>query len=230
MHMLSPEQPSTAPLALLLLAGGQSSRMGQPIPKALQTLQGKPLIEHVLRRLRPQGTPLWVSVGPASDADLNWARGLGNRVLTDAEARHRGPLAGLHAGLRELRRAAVSPWLLLCPCDAPFVPLDLGSRLLATARSTPEAQAIVAADEQVQPTFSLWHVDALELIDSSLANPEGRGLKQVLEHLPHEVVHWLDRSPPPFFNVNTPEQLEQAEAWLDPDSSLDLDRGQGEAG
>ena len=67
----------------------------------------------------------------------------------------------------------------------------------------------------LQPTFSLWQNHHLGAIRNAVVEQGRGGIKHLLTSLPHEVVEWPTSEPPPFFNINTPEDLESAEQWLD---------------
>src|SRR5688572_5092940 len=102
----------------LILAGGQGRRMGG-VDKGLQPFRGKPLVEHVIERFRPQVQELLISAAPAARAYEAYGR-----VVLDELGE--GPLAGLHAGL-----AACGGLLASAPCDTPLLPDDLVARLRA---------------------------------------------------------------------------------------------------
>src|SRR5919205_1618672 len=104
----------------LVLAGGQGRRMGG-VDKGLQLLRGRPMIEHVLERLKPQVGEIVIN----ANQNLDRYRVFGHRVVSDAIGGYAGPLAGLHAGLQ----AITNPLAVTVPCDSPFLPLDLVSRL-----------------------------------------------------------------------------------------------------
>src|SRR5699024_2494550 len=109
----------------VILAGGRSTRMGGK-QKALLTLRGQPMIEHVLARLSPQVRRLAVS----ANNDLAAFAKLGFPVLLDPLPGYPGPLAGLLAALHwaatEDRKIT---HVVTVPADTPFVPLDLVERL-----------------------------------------------------------------------------------------------------
>ncbi|KAA9132517.1 molybdenum cofactor guanylyltransferase [Marinihelvus fidelis] len=209
-----------APVAGLILAGGQARRLGQAA-KAGLSLNDDTLAGHVIRRLSPQVGPLALAAGPggqAQDAAATAGRAQEriSACLADLEPHHRGPLAGLQAGLHWLQQDTGCEWLLLVPCDAPFLPPDLASRLLEAARRDGVRLSMAEDDGHPQPTFSLWHTDLAPAVDEALADPGGLGLMGVADAQPHVRVTWPPASPPPFFNVNTPEDLAQARQWLDP--------------
>ena len=63
-------------IAGLVLAGGEGRRMGAGLPKPLRLLQGRPMIAHVIERIRPQVMQLAIS---SSDAESY--RGFGLPIL-----------------------------------------------------------------------------------------------------------------------------------------------------
>lgn len=193
----------------VILAGGRSSRMGVE-RKALAELAGRPLLDRVLERVRPQvGTVLLSCEAETADFD-----GYGLTLVPDLLPGRRGPLVGLYSALQFLADKRPGDSLLLCPCDAPFVPLNLVQTLVDAGS---QAQAVLVAWRGVpQPTFSLWRAQHLDVIREALLEHGLGGPRQVLERLPHRVVEWPDAEPPPFFNINTPADLDSAAAWLDP--------------
>lgn len=177
--------------------------MGVP-SKALAELDGRAMIDHVVDRFAPQVDELWLSVasspGPIGHLDY--------RQLIDPEPRHCGPLAGLVQGLIALPD---NGWLMLVPCDAPLLPMDLVERLLDAPGD--EHLAVVAQEgAQRHPTFSAWRKAALP--DVARALSASKGLWQTLASLPHAVANWPLIQPSPFYNVNEPGDLQRVEAWL----------------
>ena len=78
----------------LLLAGGQSRRMGGG-DKALRLLGGRSLLERVIERLRPQVAALVLN----ANGDPTRFEAFGLPVVADSISDFAGPLAGILAGL-----------------------------------------------------------------------------------------------------------------------------------
>jgi molybdopterin-guanine dinucleotide biosynthesis protein A len=194
----------------VILAGGKSSRMGVE-RKALLELGGKTLLARVVDRLRGQLEPLLLScendTGDFDDFDLP--------VIPDLKPGHRGPLMGLCSALDYLEDSGHDTGLVLCPCDAPFIPGDLVQAMIDVCRSGEKPLVVVSYQGVLQPTFSLWQNHHLPVIRKSLFDKRMGGLKHLLMSLPHTVMEWAVDEPSPFFNVNTPEDLQAAELWLD---------------
>ncbi|MBV8634412.1 MAG: molybdenum cofactor guanylyltransferase MobA [Burkholderiaceae bacterium] len=106
----------------LILAGGRGSRMNDS-DKGLQLLDGKPLVQHALDRLRPQVGSVCIS----ANRNREQYGAFGLPVFGDDFPGYAGPLAGIHAGLSR----CATPWLACVPCDSPALPADLVARLAA---------------------------------------------------------------------------------------------------
>lgn len=194
----------------VILAGGRSSRMGGG-RKALLELGGRSLIMHVRDRLQAQVGQLLISCEATDDA----FDGLGLECVPDLLPGYRGPLTGLYSALQCLADRRHGAGLVLCPCDAPFVPRDLVQTLLDAGREKLRPVVAVSWRGVLQPTFSLWQSHHLPVVRAAVVEQGMGGLKQVMLSMPHEIVEWPETQPPPFFNVNTPEELETAASWLD---------------
>lgn len=192
-----------AAIGAVVLAGGQARRFGGR-DKGLIQLLGRPLAAWVIDRLRPQVGELVLS----ANRHLAEYGALGCPVVSDRIPGHAGPLAGIHAAASMLESA----WVLTAPCDTPFLPLDLAARLLAAARQ--QGRRAVYAAEPLQPHFGIM------LINRALLDP----LAAYLQAGNRKVGAWLqavDAAPvtwpagtEAFFNINTPDDLAQAEALV----------------
>lgn len=194
----------------LVLAGGQSSRLGVP-DKALAELNGRPMLQHVLERLRGQASPILLSVH-RSNPDL---AAFGLEQVVDVVERRRGPLTGLVSGLLRLECRGGEPWLLLVPCDAPLLPADLSSQLMRAALDEQKSVAVARFEGVVQPVFSLWHLDALPRVKPAVLDADGAGLMRVLDQMECAIVDWPASRVSPFVNVNTPQDLAEAAGLVD---------------
>jgi molybdopterin-guanine dinucleotide biosynthesis protein A len=191
-----------------ILAGGQARRMGGA-NKALIPLAGRPMLQHVIDRLAPQANPLLLAVD-RNDPALN---PFGLEQVSDPLPGHQGPLGGVLSALRHAAR-----WLLLAPCDAPFLPLNLGAELASRAASSGALLVTAAWQGHWQPTFSLWHRDLAQRLEEAVLSRHIGGLRQFMHEQQAEVLDWPVASPAngpePFYNVNDRAALQRAEAWL----------------
>ena len=181
----------------LVLAGGQGRRMGG-VDKGLQLLHGQPMIEHVLARLAPQVDEIVIN----ANQNLEIYRAFGYHVVADEISGFAGPLAGLHAGLN----AAAYPLAVTVPCDSPFLPNDLVSRL---ANALGDNQLAVAkTGAQPHPVFALMKRDVRENLEAFLASG-GRKIDAWYAALKVVEVGFDDEADA-FRNINTLEELKGA--------------------
>ncbi|HWS12387.1 MAG TPA: molybdenum cofactor guanylyltransferase MobA [Rhodocyclaceae bacterium] len=181
----------------LILAGGQGRRMGG-IDKGLQPFRGRPMVEWVVERLAPQVGALLINCNQNLDA---YAR-LGHAVVPDRIGGFAGPLAGLHAGLGEAR----TPLVATAPCDSPFLPPDLVSRLRAALEAQQAQLAVARTGTQPHPVFSLCRRDLLDHLSQYLAGG-GRKIDAWYAALRVAEVAFDDEAEA-FANINTREELE----------------------
>ena len=181
----------------IVLAGGQGRRMGS-VDKGLQLLHGKPMVAQVLARLAPQVTEIIIN----ANQNLADYEKFGHRVVPDAIGGFAGPLAGLHAGLG----AAGHPLALTAPCDSPFLPLDLFSRLHEALKEND--LAVAKTGHQAHPVFSLVRVSVLDHLSEFLA-AGGRKIDAWYSTLRVIEVPFDDEADA-FRNINTREELNQA--------------------
>ena len=201
---------SSSKPAGVILAGGRSSRMGVG-RKALVELGGRTLLAHVIERLQSQVDPLLLSC----ESHTTIFEPYGLAVVADLKRGYRGPLTGLYSALRYLDDNNQNNGLVLCPCDAPFMPENLVQALLDARQGDKASAVVISCQGELQPTFSLWQNHHLDVIHESVMDKGMGGLKTVLKSIPHKVVEWPPTQPSPFFNVNTPEDLRIAQKWLD---------------
>jgi molybdopterin-guanine dinucleotide biosynthesis protein A len=168
------------------------------VDKGLQLLHGKPMVAAVLARLAPQVDEVLIN----ANQNLLAYEGFGHRVVPDAIGGFAGPLAGLHAGLC----AAAHPLLLTAPCDSPFLPLDLVSRLKNAIGEND--LAVAKTGDQPHPVFALVRKPVRGNLERFLS---GGGRKIDAWYASLKVVEVaFDDEADAFRNINTREELNNA--------------------
>jgi len=197
-------------VAGIILAGGRASRMGGH-DKALTELGGRPLLLHVANRLAPQVAPIAVN----ANGDAGRLAGFGLPVIPDDDEDFLGPLAGILAGLRWAATLDLPPdSLATIAVDTPFFPVDLVARL-RSAQTRADMIVLAATHGRRHPTFGLWPLETLPRLAAHME--EGGSLKvaDFVDTLPNAVVDFnAAGGHDPFFNVNTPDDLAEAERIL----------------
>lgn len=201
---------TSEPVTGVILAGGQSRRMGGG-DKGMKLLAGKPMLAHVRDRLSPQASPLVIN----ANGDPSRFGVFGLAVAGDVMEGHAGPLAGVLTGMRwSADNAPESRFIVTAACDTPFFPANLVETLLAAADGHYPVIALASSQNQVHPVSGLWPVSLAGDLEHALRS----GMRKVLEWTGrHRVVtagfaakDGID----PFLNANTLEEFAKAEQYL----------------
>jgi molybdenum cofactor guanylyltransferase len=182
----------------VVLAGGRSSRMGEPKP--LTELRGKPLIRHALDALAAAGLETVVVAKPDSELP-----GLPETVLREPR-KPRHPLLGV---VTALRRSGGKPALCVA-CDMPFVP----PALLEWLAQQPGPLVVFEGGGRLQPLLGRYAPELADQLQAAI--DEGSSAQDAVRSLSARVVSEAELSnfgPPErvLFNVNDPSDLAAAE-------------------
>ncbi|GMG83459.1 molybdenum cofactor guanylyltransferase MobA [Paralimibaculum aggregatum] len=191
----------------VILAGGLARRMGGG-DKTLLEVAGRPLLAHVIDRLRPQVAEIAINAnGDAARFD-----GFGLPVIPDTVEGFAGPLAGVLAGMR-WAAARGHGHIVSAAGDTPFFPADLAARLAAALDDANPIAMAATTDPQrglsEHPTFALWPVALADDLEQAITVGDLR--KVIVWTSRHGFARVLfDDAAYPFFNINTPEDLAEA--------------------
>ncbi len=192
----------------VILAGGRATRMGGG-DKGFLDLGGQSVLSYVLDRLGPQVAAMALN----ANGDPKRFAELGLTVIPDAREDRPGPLAGVLAGMDWAASEGAAD-IVTVAADTPFYPTDLVARLEG-ARTDP-GQIILAATQEGSktwrhPTFGLWPVALRDDLRAALAN----GVRKVVQWTDsHDCRSAIFSGADPFFNINTPEDLDLARKRL----------------
>jgi molybdopterin-guanine dinucleotide biosynthesis protein A len=184
---------------VIVLAGGEGSRIGGNKPWRM--IGGETLLARAVRKARRWSPDVHVSVREGSGYS-------GDMPLLRDEPAVPGPLGGLAAGLRLTRQGGREAVLIL-PCDMPFLPDDLADRL--GGEMDAKAVALAESGGQLHPVCGVWRAQALDRLDEYLGSGR-RSLRGFAATLGYAAIVWSAGPPDPFFNINSEDDLRQAEA------------------
>jgi molybdopterin-guanine dinucleotide biosynthesis protein A len=190
-----------------ILAGGLARRLGGG-DKSLRIVGGRIVLVRLVDRLTPQVTRLIIN---ANDDPKRFAD-LGLPVVADCLPDHPGPLAGGLTALEWI--AAVDPaieWVVTVPGDAPFLPPDLVPRLHAARRRETAILACAGSFGRTHPVVGLWPVSIRHELRDAVADQGIRRIDRFTGRYACAVEPWVAAPVDPFFNVNTPEDLAEAD-------------------
>lgn len=171
------------------------------LAKAEVLLGNQRLVDRCIERLEPQVHGLALNTNTPVGTDID--------VVADVMPGHLGPLAGVHAGLHWAQSKGQSH-IVTVAVDTPFFPCDLVPQLLMAAGG---GLTIAATSDGLHGTFGLWPVALLTPLTAFLEEG-GRKVRAFTDAQNAAVALFPDTTPTPFFNINTPDDLAQAEAWM----------------
>jgi molybdopterin-guanine dinucleotide biosynthesis protein A len=189
----------------VILAGGQSTRMGGG-DKTLLPLAGKPLLQHVIDRLQGQVNALVLNANgdPKRFDDFNLP------IAADSIDGFAGPLAGILAGM-DYAAIQGHSHIVTAAGDTPFFPDDLAHWLFEGCYKINIAKTPSAIERHsFHPTFGLWDVALRDQLRTALEGDMRKVMGFVKQH-PWRSVEWTVGEFDPFFNVNTAQDMTQAE-------------------
>lgn len=205
----APKTPSD--VAGVLLAGGLARRMGGG-DKGLRRLGGRPIMVRILERVRPQVSALLVN----ANGDPARFQAYGLPVMADVVEGYAGPLAGVLTGLEWA--AANAPegtrYVASFATDAPFVPLDLVRRLRRAVEDEGAELACAKSDGRTHPVFGLWPLTLAGELRRALVGEEMRKIDRWTARYRLVEVEYATEPFDPFFNINDPGNLAEAERLL----------------
>lgn len=193
----------------VILAGGGARRLGGG-DKGLLPLAGRPMLAHVVGRLKPQVEELALN----ANGDPERFAAFGLPVIPDPAENFAGPLAGVLAGLR-WAAAHGCERVATAATDTPFLPPRLVAEL-AQAAGAGERIAVARSGGRSHPVFALWPVAVAAALEAFLRS--GRKAR-VLDFIATQDHGYVDFEPyptphggiDPFLNVNTPDELRAAD-------------------
>ena len=181
---------------LVILAGGQSRRMGSD--KATIRLGEYRLIDILIDRFTDQVQQLFLSASQDYDTGLT--------TIPDEPAFPDGPVGGIFSVAAALQktRPAMSGFVTV-PVDAPYAPVDLIDRLSASG-----ACAVARDQHRIHPTFAYWRCDVVDSIRTNHDHGDkAPSLRWLAENALATAIVWSDDRL--FLNINRPQDLIDAE-------------------
>lgn len=194
----------------LLLAGGQSRRMGGG-DKCLMELGGQTLLRRLIATAAPQVGPLVLN----TNSDPALFRDYGLPIAPDVVDGYAGPLAGVLTGLEwAAANAPHCDWVASFASDAPFAPTDLVSRMRTAIERENSDMACASSAGRDHPVFALWPVRLAAELRAAVVTEGVRKVDTWTARYTLARAEFGTAGGDPFFNINRPEDLAAAEVLL----------------
>ena len=199
----------------IILAGGLSRRMGGG-DKGLLMLGKTTIIERVIDKILPQVGSLAINI----NGDISRFPDYKLPIIPDSIKGYLGPLSGILAGMEWAFKNG-NRYIATVAADTPFLPDDLIKRLHAMVKRKNlnigiAASRILSGDDVfIHPTFGIWEVALKDDLRDALANDTRKIMFWAKKFkLDYYYFDTSDKLSDPFFNINTPDDLEEAKYRL----------------
>jgi molybdenum cofactor guanylyltransferase len=195
----------------VILAGGQSSRMGEN--KALLPIGNKTVVECIAQALSE-----WTDSQIISAAEKETYLFTGLPVAVDLHPGE-GPLAGLEAGMEKKQ----GDWYLAAACDMPLIRSEVIEYLVGKIKTTKYQAVLPIIHGRRQPLLAAYRADCLPVLKKCLSDGE-RSLKALFDKIDFDIITESDMIEAgikketveaSFFNMNHPEEYEKLLSWFD---------------
>ena len=199
----------------IILAGGLSRRMGGG-DKGLLMLGKTTIIERVIDKILPQVGSLAININGDSSRFPDYKL----PIIPDSIKGYLGPLSGILAGMEWAFKNG-NRYIATVAADTPFLPDYFIKRLHTMVKSKNLNIGIAASrflrrdDVFIHPTFGIWEVALKDDLRDALANDTRKIMFWAKKFkLDYYYFDTSDKLSDPFFNINTPDDLEEAKYRL----------------
>lgn len=181
-----------------MLAGGDSRRWFG-FPKAAYVLSGKAMVHHVIDRLSN-----YPFLGLCVRQDqLSWANELGIKLVIEQQSVGSGPLKGIYELLLVLPNNV--DWLLVLPCDMPYLSVEVVQLLSNTVLTTKKSAVVLANAQGSHTAVAFFHRNSLSVLANLLYEGNYR-LGEAYKLLDADYVYWQGNDAI-LRNINCPEDI-----------------------
>jgi molybdopterin-guanine dinucleotide biosynthesis protein A len=176
--------------------------------KARIRVGGATILERVVACLEPQCRQLILN----ANGDAARFADTGLTVVADGAPDYAGPLAGILAGLDwAANHAPEIEWIVSAPTDCPFLPRDLVERLHRARIDAGALLACACSAHRRHPVVALWPLSLRGDLRHAVLSEGERKVDLWTARHGIAIAEWATAPVDPFFNVNTPEDVAEAD-------------------
>ncbi len=189
----------------VLIAGGKSRRFGGGI-KTLTKINGESIFEKIINVLNKQNTKILINSNYKNEVFLN----TNFPIIEDLNNNFQGPLAGIYACMKWLNKQKLNTdWLLTVPSDTPFLPNNLLEIFKSKLKNKTNI-LIARSNGKIHPIIGMWNISLYNNLKNELKS-ENRKIMEWVYKNNFDFVDFNNRNYDPFFNINTKEDIVEAQ-------------------
>ena len=186
----------------VILAGGKSNRFGED--KSKVKLNDKTLLEHTFNKIKSKFDKIVIVSN--SKSQNNYI------TITDCIDGQLGPLVGVLSAMKWIKKNNYSyKWIATFPCDTPFFDISLVDKFVEASKKNDSMLYFAKSGEKRHNIFGLWSLKLLENLETDIIKNNHRKVEKWANKIGVKTIDILYKEIDPFFNINTKEDLAEAE-------------------
>jgi len=189
----------------VVLAGGKSKRFGEDKNKA--KLNGKILLEHTLDKIKSKFNKIIIVSN--NKIAKNYI------TIDDCVEGQLGPLVGVLSAMKWIKKNNYSyDWIITFPCDTPFFNVSIIDKFIDASKLNDSLLYFVKSEEKRHNIFGIWSLKLIETLEKDIIKNNYRKVEKWANKVGVKTIKISYREIDPFFNINTKEDLAEAEKIL----------------
>ena len=189
----------------VVLAGGKSKRFGED--KSSVMLDGKTLIEHTLNKIKLK----FKTIAIVSN-NINLKNHI---IIKDCIDGQLGPLVGALSAMKWIKKNNYSfNWIATFPCDTPFFNNSLIDKFIESSKSNDSLLYFAKSEKKRHNIFGLWSLGLIEILENDIIENNHRKVEKWANKIGVKTINIPYDNIDPFFNINTKDDLAEAEKIL----------------
>ena len=189
----------------VILAGGKSKRFGQD--KSEVKLGDKTLIEHTLHKIKSKFSKIIIVSNSKILKDYT--------IIKDCIDGQLGPLVAVLSAMKWIKKNNFSyNWIATFPCDTPFFNISIIDEFIKVSKQNNSLLYFVKSKEKRHNIFGLWSLQLIEILEKDIIENNYRKVEKWANKVGVKTINVSYDNLDPFFNINTKEDLIEAEKIL----------------
>ena len=189
----------------VILAGGKSKRFGED--KSKVKLNGKILLEHTLDKIKFKFNKIIIVSN--NKITKNYI------TIDDCLEGQLGPLVGVLSAMKWIKKNNYSyNWIITFPCDTPFFNISIIDKFIDASKLNDSLLYFVKSEKKRHNIFGLWSLKLIETLEKDIIKNNYRKVEKWANKVGVKTIKISYREIDPFFNINTKEDLVEAEKIL----------------
>ena len=189
----------------VILAGGKSKRFGQD--KSEVKLGDKTLIEHTLHKIKSKFSKIIIVSNSKILKDYT--------IIKDCIDGQLGPLVAVLSAMKWIKKNNFSyNWIATFPCDTPFFNISIIDEFIKVSKLNNSLLYFIKSREKRHNIFGLWSLQLIEILEKDIIENNYRKVEKWANKVGVKTINVSYDNLDPFFNINTKEDLIEAEKIL----------------